>query len=322
MLGLFRTDLALESKEMYDEENNVEISGVVVDKANKGSVDITRIEITDENGSQALGKPKGNYITLEVPGLRNADSDLKDEVSLALSNELRNIIQFKDDLKVLVVGLGNQRVTPDALGPLTVSKIKVTRQFFLTYKKDKDESMSCVSALIPGVMGTTGIETVEIIKGAAEKVNPDLIIAVDALAARRVERINTTIQITDSGINPGAGVGNRRLQLNSDSLGIRVVAIGVPTVIDSFTVVFDSIEELGQCDNDQKIGNYFGQLSQVLKNNGNIVNEMLNTCSRKMIVTANDIDALVQDFSQIIANSLNISLHPGLKLEDVNKYMN
>ncbi len=322
MLGLFRTDLALESKEMYDEENNVEISGVVVDKANKGSVDITRIEITDENGSQALGKPKGNYITLEVPGLRNADSDLKDEVSLALSNELRNIIQFKDDLKVLVVGLGNQRVTPDALGPLTVSKIKVTRQFFLTYKKDKDESMSCVSALIPGVMGTTGIETVEIIKGAAEKVNPDLIIAVDALAARRVERINTTIQITDSGINPGAGVGNRRLQLNSDSLGIRVVAIGVPTVIDSFTVVFDSIEELGQCDNDQKIGNYFGQLSQVLKNNGNIVNEMLNTCSRKMIVTANDIDALVQDFSQIIANALNISLHPGLKLEDVNKYIN
>jgi spore protease len=322
VLGLFRTDLALESKEMYDEDNNVEISGVVVDKANKGSIDITRIEITDENGSQALGKPKGNYITLEVPGLRNADSDLKDEVSLALSNELRNIIQFKDDLKVLVVGLGNQRVTPDALGPLTVSKIKVTRQFFLTYKKDKDESMSCVSALIPGVMGTTGIETVEIIKGAAEKVNPDLIIAVDALAARRVERINTTIQITDSGINPGAGVGNRRLQLNSDSLGIRVVAIGVPTVIDSFTVVFDSIEELGQCDNDQKIGNYFGQLSQVLKNNGNIVNEMLNTCSRKMIVTANDIDALVQDFSQIIANALNISLHPGLKLEDVNKYIN
>ncbi len=319
---MFRTDLALESKEMYDENNNVEISGVVVDKANKGSVDITRIEITDEHGSQALGKPKGNYITLEVPGLRNADSELKDEVSMALSEELQSIIRFKDDLKVLVVGLGNQRVTPDALGPLTVSKIKVTRQFFLAYKKEKDESMSCVSALIPGVMGTTGIETVEIIKGAVDKVKPDLIIAIDALAARRVERINTTIQITDSGINPGAGVGNRRLQLNSDSMGIRVVAIGVPTVIDSFTVVFDTIEELGQCGKDQKIGNYFGQLSQVLKNNGNIVNEMLNSCSRKMIVTANDIDTLVQDFSQIIANSLNISLHPGLKLEDVNKYLN
>ncbi len=322
VLDLFRTDLALESKEMYDENKNVEISGVVVDKARKGSVDITRIEITDEHGSQALGKPKGNYVTLEVPGLRNADSELKDEVSLALAEELRKMVGFKDDLKVLVVGLGNQQITPDALGPMTVSKVKVTRQFFLAYKKERDDSMACVSALIPGVMGTTGIETVEIIRGTVEKVKPDLIIAIDALAARRIERINTTIQITDSGINPGAGVGNRRLQLNSESLGTRVVAIGVPTVIDSYTVVFDTIEELGQCNGDEKIGGYFNQLTQVLQNNGNTVDQMLNDCSRQMIVTANDIDSLVQDFSQIISNSLNMSLHPGLKLEDVNRYMN
>lgn len=319
---MYRTDLALESKEMYDEKNDIEIKGVEVVKDQKGSVDITRIKITNDNGSQTLGKPIGNYITLEVPGLRNADSELKDEVSLALSKELSNLIEFRNDLKVLVVGLGNEKITPDALGPLTASKVKVTRHYFLAYKKEDDETMACVSALIPGVMGTTGIETVEIIKGAAEKVKPDLIIAIDALAARRVERINTTIQITDTGIHPGAGVGNRRLELNSNSLNTRVVAIGVPTVIDSFTVVFDTIEELGQCEGDRSIGGYFGKLSEVLEKNVETVDGMLESCSRNMIVTSNDIDGLVQDFSQIISNSINIALHPGLQLDDVNRYLN
>lgn len=319
---MFRTDLALESKEMYDEKNDVEIKGVEVDQETKGSVDITRIKITNENGSQALGKPLGNYITLEIEGIRSADSELKDEVSLVLSEELSKIIDFKDNLKVLVVGLGNERITPDALGPLTVSKVKVTRHFFIAYKKDKDETMACVSAMIPGVMGTTGIETVEIIKGAVDKVKPDIIIAVDALAARRMERVNTTIQITDTGINPGAGVGNNRLQLNGDSLGVRVIAIGVPTVIDSFTVVFDTLEELGHCDGGQEVGKAFNQLSETLNKEMNAVEGMLETCSKKLIVTANDIDKIVQDFSQIISNSINIALHPGLQLEDVNRYMN
>lgn len=319
---MLRTDLALESKEMYDENNDIEIKGVEVDKAQKGSVDITRIKITNENGSRSLSKPIGNYITLEVPGLRNADAELKDEVSMALSRELSNLIAFKDDLKVLVVGLGNEKITPDALGPLAASKIKVTRHYFLAYRKDRDKTMACVSALVPGVMGTTGIETLEVIKGAVEKVKPDLVIAIDALAARRVERINTTIQITDTGINPGAGVGNRRLELNSHSLGARVIAIGVPTVIDSFTVVFDTIEDLGNCEQDKTIGGYFGKLTHVFQNNGDTVDQMLQSCSRNMIVTANDIDSLVQDYSQIISNALNISLHPGLTLGDVNRYMN
>ncbi|NLK72639.1 MAG: GPR endopeptidase [Clostridiales bacterium] len=318
---MFRTDLAIESKEMYDEQNNIEIKGVEVEKDRKGSIDITNIKITDDNGSESMGKPKGNYITLEVPGLRNADAQLKDEASLVLAHELSKIIQFKNNLKVLVVGLGNDKVTPDALGPLTVKKIKVTRHYFITYKKDKDESMACVSALIPGVMGTTGIETVEIIKGAVEKVKPDLIIAVDALAARRIERINTTIQITDTGISPGAGVGNNRTELNGNSLGVRVIAIGVPTVIDSFTVVFDTIEELGRCGGDKEIGGYFSNLSNIFQTHGETVDKMLQSCSRNMIVTANDIDSLVQDFSQIISNSINMALHPGLKLEDVNRYM-
>lgn len=319
---MFRTDLAIESKEMYDEKNDIEISGVEVDQERVGGVGITRIKITDENGSQALGKPKGNYITLEVKGIRSADSELKDEVSVALSKELSRIIEFKDDLKVLVVGLGNEKVTPDALGPLVVSKVKVTRHFFITYKKDKDETMACVSALIPGVMGTTGIETVEILKGAVEKVKPDIIIAVDALAARRMERINTTIQITDTGVSPGAGVGNNRLQLNGESLGTRVIAIGVPTVIDSFTMVFDTIEELGECEKENDLGRFFKKLSDVIDENTDAMQGMLASCMNQSIVTANDIDKLVLDFSQIISNSINMTLHPGLELDDVNRYLN
>ncbi|MCG8482850.1 MAG: GPR endopeptidase [Clostridia bacterium] len=319
---MFRTDLAIESKEMYDEKNDIEISGVEVDQDQIGGVGITRIKITDENGSQALGKPKGNYITLEVKGIRSADSELKDEVSVALSKELSQIIDFKDDLKVLVVGLGNEKVTPDALGPLVVSKVKVTRHFFVTYKKDKDETMACVSALIPGVMGTTGIETVEILKGAVEKVKPDVIIAVDALAARRMERINTTIQITDTGVSPGAGVGNNRLKLNGDSLGARVIAIGVPTVIDSFTMVFDTIEELGECEKENDLGRFFKKLSEVISQNTEQMQSMLASCINKSIVTANDIDKVVLDFSQIISNSINMTLHPGLELDDVNRYLN
>lgn len=319
---MFRTDLAIENKEMYDEKNDIEIRGVEVDQEQVGSVGVTRIKITNENGSQALGKPLGNYITLEIKGIRSADPELKDEASVALSKELSRIIDFKDDLKVLVVGIGNEKVTPDALGPLVVSKVKVTRHFFVTYKKEKDETMACVSALIPGVMGTTGIETVEILKGAVEKVKPDIIIAVDALAARRMERINTTIQITDTGVSPGAGVGNSRMQLNGDSLGVRVIAIGVPTVIDSFTMVFDTIEELGESEKENDLGRFFKKLSDVISENTETMQDMLASCTTKSIVTANDIDQIVQDFSQIISNSINMTLHPGLDLEDVNRYMN
>lgn len=319
---MYRTDLAIESKEMYDEKNDIEISGVEVDKEQLGSVDITRIKITDENGSKSLGKPKGNYITLEIKGIRSADSELKDEVSVALSKELSKIIDFKDDLKVLVVGLGNEKVTPDALGPLVVSKVKVTRHFFVTYKKDKDDTMACVSALVPGVMGTTGIETVEILKGAVEKVKPDIIIAVDALAARKMDRINSTIQITDTGISPGAGVGNNRLQLNGESLGVRVIAIGVPTVIDSFTMVLDSIEALGECEKENDIGKFFKKLSELIDENTETMQNIMASCTTQSIVTANDIDKIIQDFSQIISNSINMTLHPGLELNDVNRYMN
>lgn len=292
----YRTDLAIESKEMYDSENqgkNVEISGVEVETEKyEDVVGITRIKITDEHGSRALSKPLGNYITLEVDGVVDGPDEIKEKAAVALSRELKRLIRFHNKLKVLIIGLGNDKVTPDSLGPYTVSKVKVTRHYFLMYDADSDDEMSCVSGFIPGVMGSTGMETADLIQSAAEIAKPEVIIAVDSLAARNVERISTTIQISDTGISPGAGTGNMRKQLNEKTIGTKVIAIGVPTVIDSKTLIMDS-------------------LAGFLKDPAGAENYMEQN-GMEMIVTSTDIDQVIKDFSEIIANGINITLHPGI----------
>ena len=292
----FRTDLAIENKEIYDSENQneqIEIQGVEVETDNfEGAVDITRIRITDEHGSKVLSKPIGNYITLEIDNVLDGGEELKEKAALALSSELKKLIKFHNKLKVLIIGLGNDKVTPDSLGPYTVSKVKVTRHYFLMYETDADNDISCVSGFIPGVMGSTGMETADLIQSAARIAKPEVIIAIDSLAARNVDRISSTIQISDTGISPGAGTGNMRKQLNESTLGIKVVAIGVPTVIDSKTLILDNLS---------------GFLSdpegaeQYIEENGN-----------QMIVTSTDIDQVIKEFSDIIANGINITLHPGI----------
>lgn len=295
-----RTDLALENREMYHENNGgkgTEISGVSVkvDNHDEG-IKITRIGILDKNGEEALGKPKGNYITLEVKGVIEGDEiqreTIKDSAARALASELKKLIKFHYKLKVLVIGLGNRSVTPDSLGPYTLSKVKVTRQMFLLFEADGDYEMSCVSGFAPGVMGDTGIETAELILQVKEMVNPDVIIAIDALAARNVERISTTIQINDTGIAPGAGMGNIRKQLNEETLGAKVVAIGVPTVIDSKTLILDAFKDhIKDVDSAEKF---------------------MENAGLDLIVTSTDIDQVIKDFSDIIAKGINITLHPGI----------
>ncbi|MDD3168596.1 MAG: GPR endopeptidase [Eubacteriales bacterium] len=292
----FRTDLAIENKEMYDSENKgegIEISGVEVETDTfEDIVGITRIKITDEHGSQVLQKPIGNYITLEVEGVVDGAEEIKDKAAIALANELKRLIQFHNKLKVLIIGLGNDKVTPDSLGPYTVSKVRVTRHYFLMYDSDSDDEMSCVSGFIPGVMGSTGMETADLIESAARIARPEVIIAVDSLAARNINRISTTIQISDTGISPGAGTGNMRKQLTEKTLGTKVIAIGVPTVIDSKTLILD---------------NLFGFLKdpegaeQYIDENG-----------IPMIVTSTEVDQVIKDFSDIISNGINITLHPGI----------
>jgi spore protease len=292
----YRTDLAIENKEIYDSENKgegVEISGVEVETEKfKDIVGITRIKITDEHGSKVLQKPLGNYITLEVEGVVDGPEEVKDAAAAAVSNELKRLIHFHNKLKVLIIGLGNDKVTPDSLGPYTVSKVKVTRHYFLMYDADSDDEMSCVSGFIPGVMGSTGMETADLIKSAAKIAKPEVIIAVDSLAARNVNRISTTIQISDAGISPGAGTGNMRKQLTEKTLGTKVIAIGVPTVIDSKTLILD---------------NLFGFLKDP-----NGAEQYIDEKGVPMIVTSTEIDQVIKDFSDIISNGINITLHPGI----------
>ena len=291
----FRTDLAIENKEMYDESrgNQGEIPGVGVDIQDySDKVKVTRITVKDEVGSRIMGKPCGSYITIEAEDIVGAEKKEKKEVACAVAEELKRLIAFDYHLKVLVVGLGNDKITPDSLGPHTAGKVKITRHFFLMFDADGDEEMACVSGIIPGVTGSTGLETAEMIKKAAEIAKPDVIIAIDSLAARNLERISSTIQISDTGISPGAGTGNMRTALNRETLGIKVVAIGVPTVIDAKTLIIDSLD--GYLENADSAENFVDERGI------------------RMIVTSTEIDQVIEDFSDIIAEAINRTVHPGL----------
>lgn len=202
----------------------------------EGSMKITVVKIRNEEGARAMGRSVGNYITLEFPQLLKEEEALKHVAEEELSKQLRQLLHGKKSDTVLVVGLGNREVTADAVGPLTIDKIMITGCFFKDCGRKENRSIRRVCAFVPGVMAQTGMETVELIRGVVEKTRPDVVVAVDALAARSPERLNTTIQLTDTGIHPGAGVGNNRKELNEGSLGCPVIAIGVPTVLDAVTI--------------------------------------------------------------------------------------
>lgn len=320
-----RTDLALEAREIYSGEREIEIPGVALDTEEVGDVLVTRVEVLDQEGADTMGKPEGKYITLESSSLRKADADFKDYMSKLLAKELKAVIPEKENMKVLVVGLGNWNITPDALGPKVASKVFVTRHLFKFYNKQEDIDLIEVSALSPGVMGTTGLETSEVIKGIVENSKPDLVIAVDALASRKVERVNSTIQIATSGITPGSGLGNQRKALNEENIGVPVIAIGVPTVVDAATLTSDTIEMvIGAFARQAKVGSqFYNMLNELQKEEKyELIKEVLEPYSANIIVTPKDVDDIIANLSQIIANGINIAVHPGIDLKDVNRYVN
>ena len=291
----FRTDLAIERKEILDEQQGSakDIDGVSIEKITYDEdITSTRIRILNELGEMKLEKPRGNYITLEVDGILDEKEGIKERAGKALAEELSQLIRFHYHLKVLVVGLGNKDVTPDALGPATASKIKVTRHLFIMFDADGDEELGCVSCFIPGVTGMTGMETAELVKQAAELSDPEVIIVIDSLAARNIERVSTTVQINDTGIDPGGGMGNVRTALSEETLGKRVIAIGVPTVIDSRTLIREALE--AHIEEAEQVDRYIEEKGQ------------------DMIVTSTDIDQIIKDFSDIISNGINKTLHPGI----------
>ncbi len=320
-----RTDLALEARELYQKDKRQEIPGVEVEQKKEENALITRVRILDQQGSELMGKSEGEYITIESPGLKKADADLKDQISKILAKELKGIVPYKENMKTLIVGLGNWDITPDALGPQVVSKVFVTRHLFEAYHKSSDETMTSVSAISPGVMGTTGIETTEIVRGIVEKTKPDLVVAVDALASRKMERIHTTIQIATTGIQPGSGVGNARLELSEKTLGIPVFAIGVPTVVDAATLASDTIGLVVEhlMDQTSKDSKFYSLLQEIASEDQyRLLREVLDPYGANVMVTTKDIDKIIKDISQVIANGLNIALHPGIDLKDVNRYLN
>jgi len=319
-----RTDLAVENREIYKKIYREDSKGVDVEKEEKENYTVTRIKVLNEEGSKSLQKPVGTYITIEAPRLSKSDEDLKDEISQVVAKEIKGLGKNNPNSKILIIGLGNWNITADSLGPKVVKRVLVTRQYFVNYKKDSDETMANVSAISPGVMGITGIETGEIVKGVVEKVKPDLVIAVDALASRKMERINTTIQISDSGINPGAGVGNNRMELTEKTLGVPVIAIGVPTVVDAATIVNDTLDLIiDSLKKEAEVGTeFYNLLSEISSEEKyNLIREVLNPYMKNVVVTPTDIDKVIDDISIVIANGLNIALHPGIDLKDVNRYI-
>jgi spore protease len=321
-----RTDLALEAKELASQRVGEQIPGVHMDKLEDNGVIITKIDVQTEEGARTIGKLQGHYITIEVPGLRQKDTDLQDRVATRFAQEFAtflNKIGIKKTAKVLIIGLGNWNVTPDALGPMVVENVMVTRHYFELMPDQVGPGYRQVSAVAPGVLGTTGIETSEIVQGIVEKSNPDLVIAIDALASKAIERVNTTIQIADTGIHPGSGVGNKRKGVTKEFLGVPVVAIGVPTVVYASTIVNNTIEMLSnnfrkQTDN---TGAILGMLDSMSEDDRlNMVKEVLDPVGHNLLVTPKDIDQFVEDIANVIASGLNAALHDAVDTSNVAAY--
>ena len=294
-----RTDLAVESTELYREE----LRGIESTQKKENGITVTYVKITDDEASQKIGKPIGSYITIELDSLDFENEDMVEKASNAVKNELYQLIDKKAE-NVLVVGLGNQYITPDSIGPKTVSDIFVTRH--LKDVKEIDFDFRSVSAVAPGVLGLTGIETGEIVSGVAKKVSPDLIIAVDALASRSIKRLGTTIQISDTGINPGSGVGNNRKELSEKSLGVPVIAIGVPMVVDAVTISEDIIDYVNSFCREYGGEEVFGIIGKMsAEDRTAIIRKALPGKKENIFVTPNDVDVISEQASKIIAKGIN-----------------
>ena len=312
-----RTDLALEDKERF-ESDNVEVQGVTLkeDYDEEREIKVTTVRIETENGAKVMKKPVGTYITMEAPNMAVPDEDYHDEISKELAKFLARFIKKdKEDYSILVVGLGNRKVTPDALGPYVVDNLNITRHIVKEYGKYAmgEENVRLVSAIVPGVMAQTGMETVEIIKGIVRETKPDMMIAVDALAARSSKRLNRTIQITDTGINPGSGVGNHRNAITKDTVGIPVVAIGVPTVVDAATIVNDTMENLILALESSETLRGVGVVMQGYNaaEKYELVKELISPHLNGLFVTPKDIDETVKRISYTISEALNMLFSRG-----------
>ena len=287
------TDLAMEARELWQESagKTTRLPGVRAGEWSGKGITVTKVEILDQNGVRALQKPVGTYVTLEWKrGLLREPAGFS-RMAEALGKHLGRMVPKSGP--VLVVGLGNGAVTPDAVGPRTMEHLVVTRHLASGFPQFR-----AVSAIAPGVLGTTGLESVEVVRGIVERSKPCCVIVVDALASRSPERVCSTVQLTDTGITPGSGVGNHRRAFDQKTLGVPVVAVGVPTVVEAYTLVQDVLEENGK--NSEKIQTNF---------------------DKTMIVTPRDIDAGIDRLSRLLGYGISLGLHRGLSVGDVSCFV-
>lgn len=332
-----------------------EINGFIEKERDKGGIKVRTVDITKE-GAELSGKKQGRYVTIEAQGVREHDSDMQEKVTEVFAEEFSaylSALKIPKDASCLIVGLGNWNVTPDALGPLVTENLLVTRHLFRLQPENVQEGYRPVSALAPGVMGLTGIETSDIIQGVIKESKPDFVIAVDALAARAVERVNTTIQFSDTGIHPGSGVGNKRKELSKETLGIPVIAIGVPTVVDAVTIASDTVDYIlkhfgremkddspsrslvpagmnfgkkkvltdedlpGEKERQSFLG-IVGTLDENEKRQ--LIHEVLSPLGHNLMVTPKEIDTFIDDMANVLANGLNTALHEKVSQDNKGSY--
>ena len=299
MLSKIRTDLAVEAQQLWHESmgSTTQLEGVAARHESSYGFGVSTVDILDPNGAAALGKPVGSYVTLELDCLMQREENAFERACSALSEQLKKMLDLENNVSVLVVGLGNRSITPDAIGPETVSQVMVTNHL-RSQLPEYFGSFRPVSAICSGVLGTTGMESGALVSAVCGRLQPGLVIAVDALAARDPERLCRNVQLTNTGIVPGSGVGNAREALNKDTLGVPVIAIGVPTVVDAATLAADLAANAGTHLDKASLGNAGG-----------------------MIVTPRDIDKNVKDISKLIGYSLNLALHAGLTISDIDMFL-
>nr|WP_216631523.1 MULTISPECIES: GPR endopeptidase [Bacillus amyloliquefaciens group] len=355
---LIRTDLAVETKQAVKDGQagqKKEINGFIEKERDKGGIKVRTVDITKE-GAELSGKKQGRYVTIEAQGVREHDSEMQEKVTEVFAEEFSaylSALKIPKDASCLIVGLGNWNVTPDALGPLVTENLLVTRHLFRLQPENVQEGYRPVSALAPGVMGLTGIETSDIIQGVIKESKPDFVIAVDALAARAVERVNTTIQFSDTGIHPGSGVGNKRKELSKETLSIPVIAIGVPTVVDAVTIASDTVDYIlkhfgremkddspsrslvpagmnfgkkkvltdedlpGEKERQSFLG-IVGTLDENEKRQ--LIHEVLSPLGHNLMVTPKEIDTFIDDMANVLANGLNTALHEKVSQDNKGSY--
>lgn len=314
-----RTDLALEAREALTRRTSEDIPGVKVETAQDQEVLITRVNIATPEAAQNMGKLQGSYVTIEARGLREKNTPLQEKVMKYLAEELVNLAGLPEKAVILVVGLGNWNITPDALGPRAVDKIVVTRHLQDMLSPELKGGVRSVCAIAPGVLGITGMETAEIVQGIVSKIKPNLVIAIDALAAASSHRVITTVQLADTGISPGSGVGNKRFGLTKESLGVPVIAIGVPTVVHASTIAMDTIDTLQE---HASFARYLKSMENLTdQDRHTIIRQVLPETLGDLMVTPKEVDRLIEDIADVIAGGINQAMHPHIDYENIHMYL-